>query len=307
MAPRASSTPASRRKASSAVPLGSRSRACCRCRRSSSANTPIRPPSSSTTAARCAGARAIASPHRWWYGFLAASSNAATPGTVRPTKSRSCTPSVGEWRCRRMRKMPTGLLRAALRGNDPTLFFEHRALLDGAWARRPYPGDEYVVPFGVARRIREGTELSIVTWGAMVERCERAAAASGVDGEILDLRTLSPWDKQAVLASVEKTHRCLDRARGQPDRGLRGRDRGLRREGGVLQPGCSDRQARDAGHPKPAQSAAPRGSGSRRGVDHAGHPADRERLSHVRTREDCGNQGSRPDRKRARAHRCCAG
>ncbi len=103
----------------------------------------------------------------------------------------------------------TGLLRSALRGNDPTLFFEHRALLDGAWARRPYPGDDYVVPFGLARRIREGSELSIVTWGAMVERCERAAAPSGVDVEILDLRTLSPWDKQAVLASVEKTHRCL--------------------------------------------------------------------------------------------------
>jgi 2-oxoisovalerate dehydrogenase E1 component len=103
----------------------------------------------------------------------------------------------------------TGLLRAALRGNDPTLYFEHRALLDGAWARRPYPGDEYVVPFGLARRIREGAEITIVTWGAMVERCERAAAASGVDAEILDLRTLSPWDKQAVLESVEKTHRCL--------------------------------------------------------------------------------------------------
>jgi 2-oxoisovalerate dehydrogenase E1 component len=102
-----------------------------------------------------------------------------------------------------------GLLRFALRGNDPTLFFEHRALLDGAWARRPYPGDEYVVPFGVARRIREGAEVSIVTWGAMIERCERAAAASGVDAEILDLRTLSPWDQGAVLASVRKTHRCL--------------------------------------------------------------------------------------------------
>lgn len=103
----------------------------------------------------------------------------------------------------------TGLLRSALRGNDPTLFFEHRALLDGSWARRPYPGDEYVVPFGVARRIREGTEVTVVTWGAMVERCERAAAASGVDAEILDLRTLSPWDREAVLASVRKTHRCL--------------------------------------------------------------------------------------------------
>lgn len=103
----------------------------------------------------------------------------------------------------------TGLLRSALRGNDPTLFFEHRALLDGAWARRPYPGDEYVVPFGLARRAREGVEVTIVTWGAMVERCERATAASGVDAEILDLRTLSPWDKPAVLDSVRKTRRCL--------------------------------------------------------------------------------------------------
>ena len=103
----------------------------------------------------------------------------------------------------------TGLLRSALRGNDPTIFFEHRALLDGSWARRPYPGDDYVVPFGVARCTREGTEITIVTWGAMVERCERAAAASGVDAEILDLRTLSPWDREAVLASVRKTHRCL--------------------------------------------------------------------------------------------------
>ncbi|MGH8288784.1 MAG: alpha-ketoacid dehydrogenase subunit alpha/beta [Steroidobacteraceae bacterium] len=103
----------------------------------------------------------------------------------------------------------TGLLRSALRGNDPTLFFEHRALLDGAGARRPYPGDDYVVPFGVARRIREGAEITVVTWGAMVERCDRAAAAAGVEVEILDLRTLSPWDKEAVLASVRKTHRCL--------------------------------------------------------------------------------------------------
>ena len=102
-----------------------------------------------------------------------------------------------------------GLLRSALRGNDPVIFFEHRAMLDGAWARRPYPGDHYVIPFGKARTVRAGSELTIVTWGAMVERCEQAAAASGVDVEILDLRTLSPWDKTAVLASVEKTRRCL--------------------------------------------------------------------------------------------------
>jgi 2-oxoisovalerate dehydrogenase E1 component len=102
-----------------------------------------------------------------------------------------------------------GLLRAALRGNDPTIFFEHRAMLDSAWARRPYPGDDFVIPFGKARTVRSGAELTVVTWGAMVERCEQATAAAAVDVEILDLRTLSPWDKPAVLASVEKTRRCL--------------------------------------------------------------------------------------------------
>jgi 2-oxoisovalerate dehydrogenase E1 component len=102
-----------------------------------------------------------------------------------------------------------GLLRAAMRGNDPTIFFEHRAMLDSAWARRPYPGDDFVVPFGVARRVRKGSEVTVVTWGAMVERCEQAAASSFVDVELIDLRTLSPWDKAAVLASVQKTRRCL--------------------------------------------------------------------------------------------------
>jgi 2-oxoisovalerate dehydrogenase E1 component len=103
----------------------------------------------------------------------------------------------------------TGLLRAALRGNDPTMFFEHRAMLDGAWARRPYPGDDYVLPFGVARLVREGNNLTVVTWGGMVERCEAAQAQSGIDAEILDLRTLMPWDKEAIVASVTKTRRCL--------------------------------------------------------------------------------------------------
>jgi 2-oxoisovalerate dehydrogenase E1 component len=102
-----------------------------------------------------------------------------------------------------------GLLRAALRGNDPTIFFEHRAMLDAAWARRPYPGDDYVLPFGQAKTTRAGTQLSVITWGAMVERCEAAAERSGVDAEVIDLRTLMPWDKAAVLGSVAKTRRCL--------------------------------------------------------------------------------------------------
>jgi len=102
-----------------------------------------------------------------------------------------------------------GLLRSALRGNDPTIFFEHRSLLDGAFARRAYPGDEFVVPFGKASLLREGTTLTVISWGAMVERCERAIVDTGVSADHLDLRTLSPWDRDATLASVRKTRRCL--------------------------------------------------------------------------------------------------
>lgn len=102
-----------------------------------------------------------------------------------------------------------GLLRTALRGDDPAIFFEHRAQMDASWARRPYPGDEYVVPFGVARRVHEGDELTVVTWGAMVERCEQAARELGAGVDILDLRTIVPWDKEAVLASVRETSKCL--------------------------------------------------------------------------------------------------
>ncbi len=102
-----------------------------------------------------------------------------------------------------------GLLRAALRGNNPTIFFEHRALLDGVWARRPYPGDDYLLPMGRARVITEGDALTVVSWGAMVERCEAAGRESGYAVEVLDLRTIAPWDRAGVLASVQKTRRCL--------------------------------------------------------------------------------------------------
>jgi 2-oxoisovalerate dehydrogenase E1 component len=100
-----------------------------------------------------------------------------------------------------------GLLRASLRGHDPVLFFEHRAMLDDSWARRPWPGDEYVLEFGRAKKVREGDAITIVTWGAMVPRCE--AAAEGVSADVIDLRTLMPWDKDMVLNSVRRTRRCL--------------------------------------------------------------------------------------------------
>ena len=100
-----------------------------------------------------------------------------------------------------------GLLRSALRGNDPVIFFEHRAMYDEAWARRPWPGDAFVLPFGKAKKTRQGDRITIVTWGAMVPRCE--AAAEGVSADVIDLRTLMPWDREAVLESVRRTRRCL--------------------------------------------------------------------------------------------------
>ncbi|SCB13374.1 transketolase C-terminal domain-containing protein [Rhizobium multihospitium] len=100
-----------------------------------------------------------------------------------------------------------GLLRTSIRGNDPVIFFEHRAMLDHAWARRPYPGDDFALPFGKAKLTRTGNDITIVTWGAMVQRCEEAV--EGLSADIIDLRTLMPWDQQVVLISVAKTHRCL--------------------------------------------------------------------------------------------------
>jgi len=102
-----------------------------------------------------------------------------------------------------------GLLRSAMRGNDPVIFFEHRNLLDAKSARKPYPGDDFVVPFGKAKTRRTGNKITIVTWGAMCERCLNAVDSNNIDAEIVDLRTISPWDKEAVLKSVKKTNRCL--------------------------------------------------------------------------------------------------
>lgn len=102
-----------------------------------------------------------------------------------------------------------GLLRAAMRANDPVIFFEHRNLLDTKSARMPYPGDEFVIPFGKASFLRKGSDLTVVTWGSMCERCIEAADEGGYSADIIDLRTLSPWDREAVFESVEKTNRCL--------------------------------------------------------------------------------------------------
>ncbi|MGQ0589372.1 MAG: transketolase C-terminal domain-containing protein, partial [Sphingosinicella sp.] len=100
-----------------------------------------------------------------------------------------------------------GRRRPALGGNAPTDSTAQRAPLDDVWARRPWPGDEFVLPFGRAKKTREGRDITIVTWGAMVPRCEEAA--KDVSADVIDLRTLMPWDQEMVLESVRRTRRCL--------------------------------------------------------------------------------------------------
>ncbi|MCX5767057.1 MAG: thiamine pyrophosphate-dependent enzyme [Gemmatimonadetes bacterium] len=101
-----------------------------------------------------------------------------------------------------------GLLRAAMRSGNPTIFFEHRSLLMTSDGSARYPGDHYVIPFGRANHLRSGTGITVVSWGAMALRCLAAADAVG-DVDLLDLRTIAPWDREAVLDSVRRTGRCL--------------------------------------------------------------------------------------------------
>lgn len=102
-----------------------------------------------------------------------------------------------------------GLLRSALRGDDPTFFLEHRALLDTSEGRRIYPGDDHCVSFGSAKKLTEGNELTVVTWGAMVPRCLDAAEIFNGSVQVIDLRTIIPWDQDTVLNSVRQTGKLL--------------------------------------------------------------------------------------------------
>ena len=98
-----------------------------------------------------------------------------------------------------------GLLRTAIRNDNPVMFLEHKTLFK---TEGEVPDDDSPIPFGKARVAREGRDVTLVVYGVMVNRALEAAktlAAEGIDAEVLDLRTLSPWDKETVLASVRKT------------------------------------------------------------------------------------------------------
>tara|TARA_B100000676_G_scaffold109346_1_gene109292 strand:- start:11 stop:598 length:588 start_codon:yes stop_codon:yes gene_type:complete len=106
-----------------------------------------------------------------------------------------------------------GLLKASIRDDNPVIFEEHKGLYRAPSLREVLPDDDYVVPLGEARIVREGTDITIVTYGAMVHKsvdvAETMETEDGVSVEIVDLRTLLPLDEDAIVKSVKKTNKLL--------------------------------------------------------------------------------------------------
>ena len=130
-----------------------------------------------------------------WHSQSGASIFAHIPGlvVVMPSRARDA----------------VGLLRTALEGDDPVLFFEHKHLLRQAYTKDPFPEADFRWPFGRGRVLQRGDDLTIVTYGATVELSRQAAATLGASIEIIDLVSITPWDKALVAESVVRTGRAL--------------------------------------------------------------------------------------------------
>ena len=105
-----------------------------------------------------------------------------------------------------------GLLRTAIRCDDPVMFLEHKHLYRQAYNKSAYPGDDFMIPFGKAKTVREGSAISIITYGALVQRsivAAKEADKQGISVRIIDLRTLNPYDWNAITEAVKKTSRVI--------------------------------------------------------------------------------------------------